>query len=62
VQDFIIIVLLTILVLDFIKSITIGSNFNFIKYFKYKDDYMKWYTIRQKYIPAHKRTHFKKKQ
>jgi len=55
-------IVISLLIIQFIKSITIGSNFSFYNYFKYKDDYKKWYTIRQKYIPPHKRENFTKKR
>jgi len=61
-NNFIIGLLLTILILNFIKSITIGSNFSIINYFKYKEDYLKWYTFKQKYIPPHKRKNFSKRK
>jgi len=55
-------ILFTLMVLNFIKSITVGSNFSFYNYFKYKDDYKKWYLMRQTYIPPHKRENFSKKR
>ena len=55
------IAILIILILNNIKSITVGSNFSFMNYFRYGEDYMKWYTMRQKYIPPHKRQHFTKR-
>ena len=55
-------ILLTIIILDFIKSITIGSNFSFYKYFKYKNDYIKWYKFRLTYLPPHKRKKINKKK
>ena len=51
-----------ILFVHFLKTIIIGSNFSIYNYFKYKDDYIKWYTIRQQYIPPHKRKDFKTKR
>ena len=56
------VIIIVIAAIHFLLFITVGSNFSFINYFKYKEDYMKWYTMRQKYIPLHKRTHFTKKQ
>lgn len=43
-----------------VKSFTIGPAFSIVKWIRYKDDYKKWYKYRQTYIPSSKREHFSK--
>jgi len=60
-NDILINIFMALVLLTWIKSVVIGSNFSLYNFFKYKEDYSLWYSKRQKYIPPHERKHFSKK-
>ncbi len=47
--------------ISIVKNIVIGKTFSIRLFILYRDDYIKWYTFRQKYIPAKERIKFNKK-
>jgi len=61
IQDILIMFIIIYITFNFIKSMIIGSSFSVIKYFIFKEDYIKWYNFRQKYISPKKRLLFNKK-
>lgn len=55
------IIILIYIIYKELKSFFVGPTFSILKYIKYKNDYMKWYSFRQTYIPVKKRVNFNKK-
>jgi len=59
----ILIIIITIYILiDIIKSFTIGKSFSIIKSIRYGEDYIKWYKFKQTYVPLKDRSGFSKKK
>jgi len=53
-------ILVSIILINIIKSIVVGSTYSLLKGLLYGNDYNKWYKYKHTYIPKNKRDKFKK--
>ena len=53
-------VLTLYVIIQMLKSLTVGPSFSILKWIIHKSDYTLWYKNRQRYIPLNKRKNFAK--